>query len=224
MTKPDVDEILTQLYLRLNGYFTSGLILHSPTWGQNRTELDCLAIRLQYHRQQDRIIASSNFLNLNDGEIDLLFCEVKHNPEHLNFNDSLKTDEEAVKNALRWIGLFREDELDAILDNLIPLFQDDTSREQMKTGFEYKNCRIRSLLCSPPLSEYDEDKWCLIGTEICEYIDNCFNPSEIRDSCSTRYNFHQWGYPFSQVVEIFKDEEIDGPSNVQEIYSHLLAT
>ncbi len=40
MTKSNFYEILTMLYLRLNGYFTTGLILHSPEWGQAETEID----------------------------------------------------------------------------------------------------------------------------------------------------------------------------------------
>ena len=43
MIKSEVQGALVTLYLRLSGYFTSGFIVHSPTYGQNRTELDVLA-------------------------------------------------------------------------------------------------------------------------------------------------------------------------------------
>lgn len=45
MKQSDIDEALVTLYLRLNGYFTSGLVVHSPIHGQATTEVDCLAIR-----------------------------------------------------------------------------------------------------------------------------------------------------------------------------------
>jgi hypothetical protein len=62
MRKSDVHEILTMLYLRLNGYFTTGLILHSPERGQARTDIDCLAVHHPYHRQSERGVGTSDFL------------------------------------------------------------------------------------------------------------------------------------------------------------------
>lgn len=37
--KPEVNESLVALYLRLNGYFTTGLIVHAREWGQSRAEI-----------------------------------------------------------------------------------------------------------------------------------------------------------------------------------------
>lgn len=48
-TKPEIHEALVVLYLRLNGYFTTGLVVQAPEWGQNRTEIDCLAVRHPNH-------------------------------------------------------------------------------------------------------------------------------------------------------------------------------
>ena len=81
MTKSDVDEILVQLYLRLNGYFTSGFIVHSDDWGRARTEVDCIAVRHPHYREPERQIEPSEFLGANEGKIDLILCEVKHDPE-----------------------------------------------------------------------------------------------------------------------------------------------
>lgn len=221
MTKPAIDEILTQLYLRLNGYFTTGLILHSPTWGQNRTEIDCIAIRHPYHNQPDRIVDTSDFLSVNTGVIDLLFCEVKHKPELLGFNKKLKTDSEALRNALRWVGIFKEEEIDPVLERIIPLFKEDSSQEEVLNGIIQNNCRIRPLLSCPSLSEDNYDRWCLVGSEILSYFEKCLNPSEKRDSCSTRYNFQQWGYPFYQIIECIKNNE---ETEINDIYDRLIAT
>ena len=224
MNKSNIDEILLQLYLRLNGYFTTSLILHSPTWGQNRTDVDCIAIRHPYHNQPDRKVDSSSFLKIPKGEIDLIFCEVKHELEGLQFNSPLKDDQEALKNAFRWVGLFKEEKLDTIVEKFIKLIANESTLEEMRTGIKYNNCRFRALLCCPPLQEYCHDNWCLTGKEILDYTQKCFLPSEKRESCSTRYNFQQWGFPFFEIVEFLKNNDKDSEIFINDIYKSLSAT
>ncbi|MBL4805719.1 MAG: hypothetical protein JKY31_00330 [Rhodobacteraceae bacterium] len=77
MTKDKVYEALTALYLRLNGYFTTGLVIHSAERGQNAGEIDCLAVRFPSHHQSLRSIKESDFLDVSDKMIDLIICEVK---------------------------------------------------------------------------------------------------------------------------------------------------
>jgi len=36
--KSEVHEALAVLYLRLNGYFTTGLVVQSPKWGQRNRD------------------------------------------------------------------------------------------------------------------------------------------------------------------------------------------
>jgi hypothetical protein len=40
----DLPAVVTTLYLRLNGFFTSGLVLHSEVWGQDNGDVDCPAV------------------------------------------------------------------------------------------------------------------------------------------------------------------------------------
>lgn len=49
--KSEINEMLTALYLRLNGYFTTGLVVHSDEWGNVKTEADVVAIRMPHHSQ-----------------------------------------------------------------------------------------------------------------------------------------------------------------------------
>lgn len=221
MRKSDVHEILAQLYLRLNGYFTTGLILHSPEWGQARTEIDCLAIRHPYHCQSERGVETSDFLCAHDGETDLLLCEVKSEPEGLKFNRPVRTDLEALRAALRWAGIFTEEQVGSVADRLQPLLQDNAPLDAVRTGVVEGPCRVRPLLCCPPCSEAAPDKWCLLGAEIFRFADQCFNPPERRDSCSTRYNFQQWGYPFTPVVTYLKNYRMEGAVNLEGLYQHL---
>lgn len=87
MRRSDIDEALAALYLRLNGYFTTALILHSPTWDQSQTEIDCLTIRHPNHSQAERTVGPADFLNDSTGTTDLILCEVRDDPNQLRFNN-----------------------------------------------------------------------------------------------------------------------------------------
>ena len=100
-TNAIVHEALATLYFRLNGYFTTGLILHSPEWGQNLTEVDSLAIRHPNHSQPERCVETSPFLAVQKGKVDLIICEVKSSPQGIEFNESLRSDPEGIRALLR---------------------------------------------------------------------------------------------------------------------------
>lgn len=205
MNRSDVDEILTQLYLRLNGYFTTGFIAHSPEWGQARTEVDCLAVRHPYYSEPERQIEPSEFLGMKQGETDLILCEVKSETDAIGFNRALKEDPSTLFSILRRSGLFPEERLNDVIDRFLPLLQDEVKQNCAKTGIVEANVRIRPLVCCPPASAQTSQRWCLHGDEIFQFLFKCFNPVERRDSCSTRYNFQQWGYPFEPVVRYIKE-------------------
>lgn len=205
MSKSDIDEILVQLYLRVNGYFTTGLIAHSSEWGQARTEVDCLAVRHPYYGELERQIGPSEFLGANEGKIDLILCEVKSDPQMIGFNRALREDDTALTSILRWSGLFPEEQLNAVAGKLRPLLQDDVGIDCAKVGVVEEGVRIRALTCCPSAAAEDTGRWCLMGCEILDYLNQCFNPEERRESCSTRYNFQQWGFPFEPIVRYIKN-------------------
>jgi hypothetical protein len=224
-TKPQVDEALATLYLRLNGYFTTGLILHSPEWGGNRTELDCIAIRHPNHSLADRDVESSEFLGVHQGETDVVVCEVKSRPGDLAFNEALRTDLEAICALLRWVGVFDETQVVSVAKRFQPLLLDRVSLEAARSGVVEEGCRVRSLLCCPACPEaQSKDHWCLTGAEIFRFVNECFNPAVKRDSCSTRYNFQQWGYALRPLVTYFKDIPIGGSPSLGDLYKHLRVT
>lgn len=106
-TKPNIHEALATLYLRLNGYFTTSLILHSQKQGQNQGEVDCLAVRHPHHSQRERDVKTSKFLAVPTEQVDLLVCEVKSSLGGLVFNESLSQE---LPSLLRWAGTFNEQE------------------------------------------------------------------------------------------------------------------
>lgn len=221
-TKPEVHEALATLYLRLNGYFTTGLIVHSPVWGLNRTEVDCLAIRHPDHSQPETGVECSEFLAVQKGEVDLIICEVKSRPEDLMFNEPPRTNLEVLRALLRWVGIFSKDQIDSVANRLQPLLQSGVAVNTVRNGVVEGRCRVRPLLCCPPCSEGDcADRWCLVGPEVFRFVNQCFNPLEARDSSSTRYNFQQWGYALAPLVEYFKNVNSGGTPNLADLYSHL---
>src|ERR1039458_9289476 len=77
MTKADVQEAMVTLYLRLNGYFTTGFIVHSPTPARVMTQLDILAVRLPHNAEPDRLIECAPALDTWKNGIDFIIGEVK---------------------------------------------------------------------------------------------------------------------------------------------------
>lgn len=220
--KADINEALATLYLRLNGYFTTGLILHSPEWGEARTETDCLAIRHPDHCQPERGVETAEFLAIQKGEVDLIVCEAKSVPEQIAFNEPLRTDPEAVR--ARWAGVFDERQVSSVAERLQPLFSDGVEAARSRSGVVEGRYRIRGLLCCPPASEEDcKGRWCLVGSEICRFVNECFNPSVRRDACSTRYNFQQWGYALAPIVQYFKGSGVRKRRlpTLEGLYEHL---
>lgn len=218
MRKADVQETLAALYLRLNGYFTTGLIVHSPTWGQSRTEIDCLAVRLPYHSQAERGLDTAKFLDTAEGTTDLVLCEVKGDPTQLRFNASITEDREAVPAILRWSGVFHESQIGAVADRFRPFLADNVPVETARAGLMEGAFRVRALLCCPVSSTPMNDRWILTGDEIFGHVSSCLAPTEKRSSCSTRYNFAQWGHPFASVVRCFK--EASSPT-LDDLYDYL---
>lgn len=100
----DYPEVLPMLYLRLNGFFATGLILHSAKRGLDRGDVDCLAVRHPYHDQSERGVETDPFLAVGP-QTEILICEVKSSPESLSFNKPLRTDPSVSRDALRWAGL-----------------------------------------------------------------------------------------------------------------------
>ena len=91
MTKGEVQEGLVALYLRLNGYFTTGFIVQSPTPGRVTTELDVLAVRMPHNAEPVRVIGGAPELDRWDSGMDFIIGEVKSHGEPLQFNAAARS-------------------------------------------------------------------------------------------------------------------------------------
>lgn len=114
--KYTVQELLVALYLRLNGYLTSGYVIHSEGNGING-EVDVVAVRFPYHQQPETEHKTSAYLEVPDN-IDVIVAEVKSNGQQPQFNASLRQ-KNNVKKLLSWVGLFEQESVSYISDEFI---------------------------------------------------------------------------------------------------------
>lgn len=220
--KAEVNEALVVLYLRLNGYFTTGLVIHSAAWGEARTEIDCFAVRHPQHSQPERQVASSPFLALRRRLTDVLVCEVKSLPSQVEFNRRLREDRAVVQDVLCWGGLFTKRVAEKVARRLQPLLQNGVAVAEARRGVSEAGVRVRGLLCCPPVSDSAVPSvWCLTGTEILRFAHDCFNPAKPRSTCSTRYNFQLWGVGLAPIVEYFKALRPADSPKIEDLYNHV---
>ena len=220
-----VQEDLLKLYLRLNGFFITGFIVHSPDFGKNRTEIDALAIRLPYNTEPERVLEPSPYLEPSLDLVDFLICEVKSKGQKLRFKDSFCKSLSAIESVLRWAGLFREEEVLALAPRVQKILRHTDPPEQnipMIPG--PRNTRIRAVLCSPERwSKRNNQAWFICGQEIFSYLWKCFCPDEPRGTCSIIYDFTSWGKSYERLVRYFKDRKRKKQSqgSIKELYQHL---
>jgi hypothetical protein len=201
----DLPEALTTLYLRLNGFFTTGLVLHSESWGEVRGDVDCLAVWHPCHDQSERGVAVDPSLGLGT-TTELLICEIKSSLQSLSFNQRLRTDRTALNAIVRWSGLVTADHMDKTVDALLPLLQDDAQMDAVQRGVSVDGVRIRPLLCCPRCpSDQRIARWCIRGDQMMAYANLCLNPQHRRARCSTRYPLDLWGGFLEPLITYFKN-------------------
>lgn len=219
-----LQENLVKLYLRLNGYFTSGFIVHPDTHGKNKTEIDILAIRLPYNSEPEREVGHSPFLPLKGAKINLLICEVKSRGQQLQFNESIQSHPDIIKSILRWAGLFKDEEIDSLSGELSEAMDPQNANMQNITSINGpRNTAVIPLLFSPErINKRNNQPFFLHGKEIFTYIWTCLCPAEARECCATHYDFTAWGREFFPIVNYFKSRSSgDGPGTMKELYKHL---
>ena len=226
MTRSNLQEQLVKLFLRLNGYFTSGLIIHSNKKGNNKTELDILGVRFPYHKQIDRQVECSKYLDIPSHTIDIIIGEVKGLKAGINFNAALYSDKETIEKLVNWLGMFSNDQINQVQCDLQKILQPkQLSNSQKFNILEYTvdsiNYTIRPILFCPdrPKPKNNQSRY-VYGEILLGYIWECLRPEIFRDTCSTIYPTNMWGYDFTYLVEYFKSENKRTVGNMKDLYSH----
>ena len=223
MDKSDLQELLATLYLRLNGYFTSGFIAHAPD--NNLTEVDILAVRFPHNSEPEREIEPSPWLQISPNHTDVLLCEVKGENAHIHFNHALRNNLNSVEKVIRWIGLFQDNEVVPVarrIQGILATQQVQTSDCFLCDEFPEKNLTIRGILFAPDkgMPVHNQPRY-VPGNEMLQFIWNCLCPDHDRPSCDVRYDFGLWG-GFQDIVKYFKDRKANGlaQGSIQDIYAH----
>lgn len=228
MNISDLQEQIAALYLRLNGYFVSGFIIHAPEGEVNekgehrrvRGEIDVLAVRFPHNKEPEREVGPSNYLQVSNTHVDILICEVKGGDHPLQFNEGLRSNRNRVLSVLRWIGILDENILDEnniekIIDHVAEILSTkyadspDRFREYYVPNTNY---RIKAALFAPdrPEPTQPNQQRYIYGEEIINYIWRCLRPKEKRPLSQTRYDYGLWG-TYEEIVRYFKYKEDDNP-------------
>src|SRR5579871_6585567 len=148
MTKADVQEALVALYLRLNGYFTTGFIVQSGTPGRITTEVDVLAVRLPHNKEPHRVIGYAQELDPWDTGVDFIIGEVKSHGEPLQFNPAVRNCT-AISTILQWWGHLTPEEVETKTQDVTSILQPLPGATTAPTVYCPRDARVRALLFSP---------------------------------------------------------------------------
>jgi len=224
MKRQDKQEDLVKLFLRLNGYFTTGLIIHSPINGRNQTELDIVAIRFPYHNQTDRVVECSEFLQIPKDSIDIIIGEVKSS--EVQFNKALRENKNSIEKLINWIGAFDSEEVTQIIEILLEEMKpriNKNSERFKKIMFKGKtgNYSIRPIIFSlnKPQPQNNEERF-INGQLILDFIWECLRPDIQRESCSGIYNLNNWGHSLLPIILYFKNPKKLSVGDIDDFYNH----
>ncbi len=226
MDRSDIQETLVSLYLRLNGYFVSGFIVHA-SYGVG-TEMDVLAVRFPRHKEPVREVQPCGHLTIPAACVDFIVGEVKGGSNNVNFNVRFRDNPEAIQTVLQRFGAFANAEIDRICAAVPSILEPGRLERSasfpeldvalceaagMQTGklrfipFAAEQCRSSSAI-RPYMFEDD-----LLG-----FVWKCFRPEQQRQRCNVRYNYELWGPQFVQLVRYFKDSSRSAPGTIRDIY------
>lgn len=221
-----IQENIVRLFLRLNGYFTSGLILHSANHGHNASEIDIMGIRLPFHNQEDRIIKSCEYLQIPNNTTDIVICELKSGKQRVQVNSALRNDVGLIKKLFNWIGAFDEDEMASNLNLLQKLFinQQINSPNDFKTliiNAKSGNYSIRNIMFAidRPCPKRNQSRF-IYGQLMLDYIWLCLCSDEKRPNCSTVYDFNLWDPLLFPLINYFKNERKKTAGNMNDLYEY----
>lgn len=222
--RSDLQEELASLYLRLNGYFVSGFIVHGREGRprSNRAQIDILAVRFPYNSEEEREIGPSEYLQTSSTNTDILICEVKGGRQALQFNPSLRNDPQSVCTVLKWIGAFQKEELEDLVHRVSDILspQEFSSPDSFRHIPGPRGICIRAILFAPDRGAPARNQIRYIhGQEIINYIWKCLRPEQPRPMSATRYDFGAWSV-YKDLIRYFKGLDRK-PEDLQSIYDHL---
>lgn len=192
-------ESLSRLYLRLKGFLTSNLIIHSDNDGNSRTELDILAVKMPYHSQDYRWVNVADFLGSTNSRIEIIIADVKNHSkiETVKFNSGLRKDKESIRQLIEWIGVYKsvnDEQLERFTKYLnLHQIKDLNGFAQFDEDLKLGKFRFKFTFFCPSLAKWDGIGFKYIdGQEMIDFIWECLNEVRKIETCSRRYDFGGW--------------------------------
>ena len=223
LNKSNLQETLFSLYLRLNGYFVTGFIVHAPEG--NTTEMDALAIRFPFHKEPEREISTCPHISVSNGKIDFLICEVKGGNRGVNFNKAFRLNAYAVKCVLRRFGAFSDSDIEKLIPQILEKIKPEVinkSKNIPVVDIEENKSQIRCVLVSLSNERKNaNNKPYIFSDDIMEYLWACFHPEVSRLTCDVKYHCSLWGVQYQRIVEYFKDEARGSAGSIDDLCKYL---
>ena len=225
MDRSDVQETLVSLYLRLNGYFVSGFIVHAPH--RTRTEMDALAVRFPNHQEPEREVQSCEHLAIPANHIDFIVGEVKGGGSAVNFNSRFRENPAAIRTVLRRFGAFNETEITDVVsrvsDVLVPAnLKRAPAFPELNLAVFQSDCgvaKLRFVPFAPEQSRPDAHaRPYVFGDDMMTFVWRCFRPEQQRPMCDDHYNYELWGPQFTSMVDYFKQPTRHTAGTVADLY------
>ncbi|WP_318440465.1 hypothetical protein [Photobacterium leiognathi] len=220
--RSQLQERLVRLYLRLNGYFSDGFIVHNDINGRISSEVDILGVRFPNHSESEREVGLCPRLQLNDSnDIDVLIGEVKSNGVSLRFNNAISANIEVLRKILNRVGAMEREVVDRCIADIHGLFSPKpiNSDSVKRILIPESNVQISILLFAPETNnQRNNQNYFITGNDIFTYIWSCFRPENTRESCSVRYDFSAWR-DYEDIVRYFKDRDRKRPGSINDLYA-----
>lgn len=203
MKQDQLLERLVELYLRLNGYFTTGFIVHSKRKGRVAAQIDCLAVRHPWHEECG--LRPCERLSPPRDRTDLLVCEVKSDGNAW-FNGPLLK-QPLLEAVLQRTGLIPPSEVAGVGRELLTKIRDARRSGRGVEPVMRESLQIRGVLFAP-FVRTDPLK---IGQDVLlRFIHDRLSPTAPRLNCATVYGPDQWGESFEELVRYFKERKTRG--------------
>jgi hypothetical protein len=226
LDKSDIQETLVSLYLRLNGYFVNGFIVHASR-GVG-TEMDVLAVRFPRYQEPEREVQPCQHLAIPAERIDFIVGEVKGGSGGINFNARFRDNPQAIRSVLYRFGAFADAEIDrvcsAVADMLDPgkLKRSISFPEFDVTLCEAAGMQKAKLRFVPFAAEQRRSSGVnrpyIFEDDLLGFVWRCFRTEQRRQRSDVRYNYELWGPQFVQLVRYFKDASHTTHGTIQDIY------
>ncbi|HIF9067515.1 TPA: hypothetical protein ACX6QT_000008 [Photobacterium damselae] len=221
--KPQIQEKLVKLFLRLNGFLSENFIIHAPlARGNILSEVDLISIRLPYHSEDEREVTLSPLLHLDSPRIKIIIGEVKTSVVNASFNSSLVTNDNAIVKLIKRVGIVNDSWIVDNIESLRNIFSNtpNNSFDTRTIDIPEMNASLSAILFLPECEERSTDYYSINGTDIFPFMHGCLNPEEERIDCAVQYNYEMWG-DYEEIVRYFKSVPSHQEVGMSDLYDYI---